>query len=99
MQEIPDATIGRALIVVDATEAALHEAGDLIQAIQRGVIDASGVQLELGDLVLGRAAGRTSPEQVTFFKSVGNAIQDMIVAGAALDAAERNGIGQQLALN
>jgi ornithine cyclodeaminase len=99
MQEIPDATIGRALIVVDATEAALHEAGDLIQAIQRGVIDQSGAQLELGDLVLGRAPGRTSLEQITFFKSVGNAIQDMIVAGAALEAAKQAGAGQQLSLN
>jgi ornithine cyclodeaminase/alanine dehydrogenase-like protein (mu-crystallin family) len=96
MQEIPDATIGRALIVVDATEAALHEAGDLIQAIQRGMIAESDVQVELGAVVLRRAAGRSTPQQITFFKSVGNAIQDMIVAGAALDAAAQAGIGQQL---
>ena len=99
MQEIPDATMARALIVVDATEAVLHEAGDLIQAIQRGVITEAAAQLELGALVAGTAAGRASDTQITFFKSVGNAIQDMIVAGAALDAAQQAGLGQQLSLS
>jgi alanine dehydrogenase len=99
MQEIPDATMARALIVVDATEAVLHEAGDLIQAIQRGVITEAAAQLELGALAAGTAAGRASDTQITFFKSVGNAIQDMIVAGAALDAAQQAGLGQQLSLN
>lgn len=98
MQEIPDATIGRARIVVDAVEATLHEAGDLIQAIQRGVIAEADVRIELGHLVLGQERGRTHADEITFFKSVGNAIQDMIVAGAALEAAGERGVGQQLTL-
>jgi len=98
MQEIPDATLARALIVVDAVEAAMHEAGDLIQAIQRGAIDRQAVKTELGDLVTGSALGRTAREQVTFFKSVGNAIQDMIVAGEAVSRAAAAGRGQQLSL-
>ncbi|CAN5332159.1 ornithine cyclodeaminase family protein [soil metagenome] len=98
MQEIPDATVARARIVVDAVEAILHEAGDIIQPLQRGVITESQIQTELGHLVLGSAAGRENPDQLTFFKSVGNAIQDMIVASAALKAAESRGVGQTVSL-
>jgi ornithine cyclodeaminase len=98
MQEIPDRTIARAHIVVDAVEAVLHEAGDLIQAIERGAIRREDVQVELGHVVSGARAGRTSDEQITFFKSVGNAIQDMIVAGVALEQAKIAGVGQQLDL-
>lgn len=99
MQEIPDATIARSRIVVDAVEAALHEAGDLIQAIERGVLMAGQVTVELGHIVAGDAAGRTSDEEITFFKSVGNAIQDMIVAGAAIQEAESRGAGQVIDLS
>lgn len=98
MQEIPDATVGRARIVVDEVHAVLHEAGDLIQSIERGVISAADVQVELGHVVDGIAPGRESDEQITFFKSVGNAIQDMIVGSAALKAAETQGVGTQLSL-
>lgn len=99
MQEIPDATVARARIVVDEVEAALHEAGDLIQAIDRGAIPRDAVAIELGQVVSGVAVGRESAEQVTFFKSVGNAIQDMIVSGAALEAAASQGVGQNINLS
>lgn len=98
MQEIPDATVARARIVVDAVEAVLHEAGDLIQPIERGVITDADIQVELGHIVDGIAPGRENDEQITFFKSVGNAIQDMIVGAAALKAAEERGVGLQLSL-
>ncbi|RIK40274.1 MAG: ornithine cyclodeaminase [Chloroflexi bacterium] len=98
MQEIPDATLARAAIVVDAVEAAMHEAGDLIQAIARGALSPERVRVELGHVVTGAAPGRQDAAQVTFFKSVGNAIQDMIVAGAAVERAQARGIGQTLAL-
>lgn len=98
MQEIPDQTIARARIVVDAVEAIMHEAGDIIQPIGRGVISREQIQTELGHLVLGSAVGRESTEEITFFKSVGNAIQDMIVASTALEAAESRGIGQTVSL-
>ena len=98
MQEIPDGTVARAKIVVDAVEAILHEAGDIIQTISRGVISRDQIQVELGHLVSGTAIGRDSDSQVTLFKSVGNAIQDMVVARAALEAAESRGIGQTVSL-
>jgi alanine dehydrogenase len=98
MQEIPDATIARARIVVDEVEAALHEAGDLIQAIERGAITREQITAELGRVVSGDEPGRQDDGEVTFFKSVGNAIQDLVVAGAALQAAEREAVGQELTL-
>ncbi len=98
MQEIPDETVARARIVVDAVEAVMHEAGDLIQPIARGVISNADIQVELGHVVDGIATGREDSGQITFFKSVGNAIQDMIVGAAALDAAARRGIGLQVSL-
>lgn len=98
MQEVPDATIARARIVVDAVEAIMHEAGDIVQPIGRGVITEDAIKVELGHLVLGTATGRENDAEVTFFKSVGNAIQDMIVARAALDAAESSDVGQSVDL-
>jgi ornithine cyclodeaminase/alanine dehydrogenase-like protein (mu-crystallin family) len=98
MQEIPDATMARALIVLDAVDAALHEAGDLIQAIGRGAITQDAVRIELGSIASGKSRGRSSDTQVTFFKSVGNAIQDMIVAGLAIHEAEVVGVGQDIQL-
>lgn len=98
MQEIPDATVGRARIVVDAVEAILHEAGDIVQPLERGVITRAQIETELGHLVLGLSKGREDTDEITFFKSVGNAIQDMIVASAALSAAESRGVGQTISL-
>lgn len=99
MQEVPDETIARSIIVVDTVEAALHEAGDLIQAISRNAISRDAVAIELGDIATGAATGRQHQADITFFKSVGNAIQDMIVSGAALQAAEASGAGQVIALD
>jgi ornithine cyclodeaminase len=99
MQELPAATVARARVVVDAVEAALHEAGDLIKPLRSGLITADHVSLELGHIAADPAMGRQNAEQITLFKSVGNAIQDMIVAGAALDRATAAGLGQTIDLS
>ncbi len=80
MQEIPEEVIRKSWLVVDQYEAALKEAGDVVIAIQKGVIDHNHVRAELGEIILGRNAGRTLHDQITVFKSVGNAIQDLAVA-------------------
>ena len=98
MQEIPGGTVVRSLIVVDQIGAALEEAGDFVIPIRNGELRAADVTVELGHLVSGDHPGRTSPEQVTFFKSVGNAVQDMVVARKAFDLAEQRGIGQVVSL-
>ena len=98
MQEIPTGLVQRARIVVDQLEAALHEAGDLIQPIERGELDRDAVSIELGHLVEGTVVGRSDDSDITFFKSVGNAIQDMIVGGLALQRAEQQGVGTTIDL-
>lgn len=98
MQEIPAATIARATVTVDELEPALEEAGDLIVPLRDGLIEKSHVMREIGHLVLGDIPGRTSDSEITFFKSVGNAVQDVVVGRFAYDEATRQGVGQQVAL-
>ncbi len=97
MQEIPMATVKRATVVVDAVDAVLAEAGDLIIPIERGEIERSRISLELGHLVNG-SKGRTRNDEVTLFKSVGNAVQDIIVAHDAVAKAMESGRGQHITL-
>ncbi|HET7037359.1 MAG TPA: ornithine cyclodeaminase [Thermomicrobiaceae bacterium] len=91
MQEIPAETLGRARLVVDTVEAAMAEAGDVLIAIKQGAIARDAVVEELGALASGALPGRTDPRQITIFKSVGNAIQDISVARYAVAAAQRAG--------
>ncbi len=96
MQEVPAETIARASVVVDSRTACLEEAGDLIQPLRAGLFDVSHIHAELGEIVLGRKAGRVSADQITYFKSVGIAVQDAVAAQLALDNARRMKLGQEL---
>lgn len=98
MREVDTALIQRARVFVDQREAILEEAGDIVGPIRDGVVDESVMLAEIGELVLGRAVGRTSPDEITFFKSVGNAVQDVAVAARVLEIAERDGLGTVLEL-
>lgn len=98
MQEIPAQTVARALVVVDQIEPALEEAGDLIVPLRNGVIARNHISRELGELVRGKVPGRTSTDEITFFKSVGNAVQDIAVGRFAYDEAVRRGMGQTVDL-
>ncbi len=96
VQEIPAATVARARVVVDSRQAALDETGDLIQPIELGLFGPDHIHAELGELVLGRAEGRASPEQITLFEAVGVAVQDAVAASVALGRAEQLGLGQAI---
>jgi ornithine cyclodeaminase len=98
MREVDTALVKRARVVVDQREAILDEAGDIVGPIRDGEVDASIMSAEIGEIVLGRAPGRTSDTEVTFFKSVGNAVQDVAVAARVLELAERDGLGQVVEL-
>ncbi|MEL6673041.1 MAG: ornithine cyclodeaminase [Bacteroidota bacterium] len=80
MAELPLALLKQAHLYLDETKAAWTEAGLLIQARKAGIITARTPKGELGEILLGRIAGRTSEGTITVFKSVGNAAQDLIVA-------------------
>ncbi len=98
MQEIPAATVARATVTVDEIEPALEEAGDLIVPLNDGTIERSHITREIGRLVTGDIPGRASDDEVTFFKSVGNAVQDMVAGRFAYDEASRRGVGQSVTL-
>jgi ornithine cyclodeaminase len=98
MQEVPAATVARSRVVVDQRRAAWAEGGDLVIARDQGLIDESHIAAELGEIVLGMAAGRTDDEQITFFKSVGNAVQDVAVAQMAYARARELGLGSEIPL-
>lgn len=96
MQEVPAETLVRAKIYVDSRSAALEEAGDLIQPMQAGLFDETHLCGELGEVVLGRVPGRRSAEEITYFKSVGVAVQDAMAAQVALHNARNMNIGTEV---
>ena len=93
MREVDTTLVQRARVIVDQREAILEEAGDIVGPMRDGDVDASVMVAEIGDVVLGRVPGRTASDEITFFKSVGNAVQDLSVAARVLEAAEREGLG------
>ena len=80
MQEIPSDVIQKSILIVDQREAAEAEAGDIAIPLQQGLITKNHIHAELGEIVSGSKTGRTSAEQLTVFKSVGTAIQDLAIA-------------------
>ena len=98
MQENDLQTINRSLVIVDSRSAALEEAGDLIIPLQNGDITLKHIAAELGEVVSGIHPGRTSPLQITFFKSVGVAVQDAAAASIAISNALSNGLGSTISL-
>jgi alanine dehydrogenase len=80
MREVDDAAVAAARVVVDTYAGALAEAGDLVQPLAAGVIGRGHVVGELGELLRGHCAGRTHPGEITLFKSVGTALEDLAAA-------------------
>lgn len=79
MREADDLTIERATVYID-THHGLHESGDLVQPIRKGILSEATLGGTLTDLCRGTKKGRTSEEQITLFKSVGHASEDLIAA-------------------
>jgi ornithine cyclodeaminase len=92
-RELDTATVASASVFVDERESALEEAGDLVIPIREGAIGPEHIRADLGDVLLGRASGRTSADEVTIFKSVGLAIEDLAVAEYLLRRARATGRG------
>jgi ornithine cyclodeaminase/alanine dehydrogenase-like protein (mu-crystallin family) len=88
MRETDGAAIARAdLLVVDHRDAALAEGGDIVQAIAEGEIRPGSITADLADLARGRHPGRTRADEISVFKSVGFALEDLAAAEAVYDAA------------
>lgn len=80
-------------IVVDSKEQARNEAGDFVAALEEGSISWSDIH-ELGQVIVGRYTGRAHPQDVTMFKSLGIAIEDLAVAGKVYAKAQAEGVGR-----
>jgi len=98
VQEIPEKTVLRSLLIVDHRESALQEAGDLMIPIKRGSMQETHIHAELGEIISGKVIGRTSDQDVTLFKSVGIAVQDLVAATRVLERAEIQGFGKMVQL-
>lgn len=97
-REIPGEVVARARIVVDQRAAAEAEAGDLVIPWRAGEAPGPTAWTEIGLIAAGQAPGRQSREEITLFKSVGNAVQDIAVAALAVRRAVERGLGMVVAL-
>jgi ornithine cyclodeaminase len=91
-RELPTELMARARVYVDTRAGALAEAGDLRLAEQEGGVELDVVG-ELGEVLLGKAPGRTDAREVTVYKSVGAAFLDAVTARLALDEAGARAVG------
>lgn len=97
-REVDTATMVKSRLFVDRRESALNEAGDFIIPKQEGAIGDEHILAELGEILLGNAPGRTSPEEITLFKSLGIAVEDAASAHYIYEQARREGLGTMIEL-
>lgn len=97
-RELDSEAVAQSLLFVDRRESAMSEAGDFLIPCDEGAVDHSHIRGELGELVLGRVAGRTDTEQRTLFKSLGLAVEDVASARVIYDRALATGAGTWLEL-
>src|SRR5437660_8846088 len=79
-REVDSRTVQRAHVIVDTYDGALAEAGDLLIPIKEGIISRDHIAADLHELLTGKKPGRTSASEITLFKSVGCALEDLITA-------------------
>jgi alanine dehydrogenase len=97
-RELDAPAVARARLFVDRRESALNEAGELLFAMKAGAVTEDHIQGELGDLLLGKAPGRQSAQEITLFKSLGLAIEDLAAAHFIYQKALEQNVGTTLAL-
>lgn len=99
MQEIESQLLQNSLVVVDTYEGCLKEAGDILIPIRKGEFSKTKIHAELGEIVLGLKPGSTHDNQITLFKSVGVAFEDLVTAKLAFNKALQLGIGMKCDLD
>ena len=92
-REIDTAAVRRARVFVDAREQAFAEKGELLVPIAEGAIDASHIVAQIGTVLEGRAGGRGSDDEITLFKSLGLAVEDVAAACHVARAADEDDAG------
>ena len=97
-RELDGEAVAMARVFVDSRAAAIVESGDVIQALQEGAIEEDHIRGEIGDVFAGRLPGRTGPEEVTLFKSLGMAVEDVAAAAYVHALARERGAGREIDL-
>jgi alanine dehydrogenase len=97
-REMDTELVRRGRIFVDSRTGALAEAGDIVIPMKAGTFDETRLAGELGEVVVGTVAGRTSPSEVTVFKSLGMAVEDVAAAHLAYIKAVERGLGRGIVL-
>jgi ornithine cyclodeaminase len=98
IREVDGETMRTARVVVDSRDANLIECGDCLIPIAEGLFDASHVSDEIGEVIAGRKAGRSSPDEITVFQSCGLAVEDVAAAAVAYSEATRCDRGVEVEL-
>jgi ornithine cyclodeaminase/alanine dehydrogenase-like protein (mu-crystallin family) len=97
-RELDTATIAEAALFVDRRESTVNEAGDYLFPLGEGAIGPEHIRAEIGELLIGSAEGRRSETELTVFKSLGLAVEDLAAAEAVLRRAEAEGAGVEVEL-
>jgi ornithine cyclodeaminase len=92
-REVDGATMAAARIFVDLRESAMNESGDYLLAVKEGLITADSIVAEIGKLLIGTNSGRTSATEITLFKSLGLAIEDVTCADYLCKKAVNENVG------
>jgi alanine dehydrogenase len=95
LREIDGETLKRATVFVDSREAIMAECGDILLAIKEGAITADHIAGEIGEVLSGKLTGRTSGEEITLYKSVGVAVQDVATARLVYRKALEKAMGHE----
>lgn len=93
LREIDGATLARAKIIVDSREAILAECGDILLALKEQSIAPDAIHAEIGEVLAGTKAGRARGDEITLYKSVGIAVQDVAAAHLVYRKAQQRGVG------
>jgi ornithine cyclodeaminase len=93
-RELDSATMAGARLFVDRRESALNEAGDLLIPMREGAVTADHIVAELGDVIVGKNPGRRSPDELTLFKSLGLAVEDVASAEFVVEKARASRVGK-----
>jgi ornithine cyclodeaminase len=96
-REVDSATMAAASLFVDRRESTINEGGDYLFALRDGAIGPDHIKAEIGELLIGAKPGRTSPNEITLFKSLGMAVEDLASADYLYRKATRTGAGTWVA--
>ncbi len=97
-RELDSSTVAASSLFVDRRESAVNESGDDLSALREGAITDGHIRAEIGEMLLGKAPGRQHRDEITLFKSLGLAIEDLASAAFLYEKARSRGAGVSVAI-